>query len=355
MRALAIALLSASGALFARPSLADSARTSRPVGVSLVVDRGPGTEQCIDAAALEQGVEARLHRTAFLHQGVAPLRIGLRLKRRGRHDWSAELRLESESGENLGERKLRTTAAHCSALDDSLALVVALLVDAPLGEREREIERASATSPASPPTQTPTKAELPIRAPKATTIELPSTTIAPRQPWHWEATAAASLALGLLPGLGTGFALGLSAQPSAGPELRLFGEIYAARDAHEGPAQAGARFSALFVGLEVCPLAAQLGGLRVAACAGQNLGRLHATAFGYDQNWSANDLLYTLLARGELVIPLSGRLSARLSGRAEFPLSRPVFYYGAPENAERDVFELSPTLAVLEAGLSIAL
>lgn len=359
MRALAIALLSTSGALFARPSCADDAAARRPIGVTLLVERGPGTEQCIEAAVLERGVEARLHRSAFLHQGQAPLRIALHLTRRARHEWSAELRLETEDGENLGERTLTTGAAHCSALDDSLALVVALLVDAPLIERERvERERGEERAPASlpPPPSAPAVApKPPIRTPKPTTLDLPSDTLAPRQPWQWEATAAASLAFGLLPGVGTGLVLGVSANPRSGPELRVFAQLYSSRDAHAGPNQAGAHFGALLVGLELCPMAVELGALQFIACAGQNVGRLHASAFGYDQSLNANHLLYSLLARGELAAPLFGRLSARLSGRAELPLSRPIFYYGAPGNAEGDVFELGPTIAVFDLGLSVAL
>ncbi len=356
MRALAIALLSACGIFCARPALASGGPLAPRVGVTLLVDRGPGTEECIGASALEQAVEARLQRAAFLHHQATPLRIRLRLARIGKRQWSAELRLEAANGGSLGERKLTTAAAHCSALDDSLALVVALLVDAPLGERERELEgKGEQAAPSQPAAPTERTTPSPLPAPKATLIDLPPNTLAPRQPWRWEASLAASLALGLLPRAGWGLELGVSAKPATGPELRLFLQGYAPRDAYGGPEHAGAHFDALFVGLEVCPLAAELGTWRLAACAGQNLGRLHASAFGYDQNSSANDLLYTLLARAVLLAPVLGRLSARLSARAEIPLSRPAFYYGARENNEATVFELSPALAVFEAGLSIAL
>jgi len=318
-------------------------------GVELNLDRGPGTERCIDAPALERNVETRLHRRVFVREKAPFIRIFLRLSHVNARAFSAQLRLVSDDGESLGERTLITNAAHCSALDDSLALVVALLVDAPLGEREAELAESERSA------STPRAAKDEEKASRTpTTVELPASTFAPREPWQWRATAGASLALGLLPGAAIGLELGVRARPSRGPELSVFAQGYARREASSGDG-AGAHFDALFVGLEICPLQTEVAGMRFAACVGQNLGRLHVAAFGYDQNSSATRLLYNVLARGRVSIPLVERVSAHLSARGEVPLARPLFYYGARENIDHDVFQPNAILAILELGLSVAL
>jgi len=355
MRSLGIAPLSACVALCVRPALASEASARPRVGVRLEVKREPGTEQCLATAALERAVEARLRRAIFVDQPNAPLLIRVKLAQRGKRVWSAELQLENDAGQNLGERTLTTSAQHCSALDDSLALVVALLVDAPLSEREQANQHPTSAPEAPSDSEKNSGAPSSPAPPKATLIELPPTTLAPRQPWRWQASVGASLALGFLPGVGLGFELGVGGQPPGGPELRLFAGGYAPREAYAGPNAAGARFSALFVGLEVCPFEGRLLRLHWSTCGGQSVSWLHAAAFGYDQNSSADRLIYALLARGALLLPLTGPLSARLSARAELPFSRPVFVYGSETNAEQSVFELKPLIATFEAGLSIAL
>ena len=360
MRCLGIGPLTACVALCARAALASEAPVPERIGVRLEVDRQPGTGQCIETAALERAVEARLARPVFVTDSSAPLLIRLRLAQRGQRHWSAELRLETDSGVNLGERTLTTNAPHCSALDDSLALIVALLVDAPLSDRQRERERAPAAPSVRAPkpqsgTETNGHALDSPATPQVTRIELPASTLAPRQPWRWEASVGGSLALGFLPGAALGVELGVSGKPPDSPELRLFAGGYAPREAQAGPNDAGAGFAALFVGLEVCPLEGQLHRLRWSACAGQSVGWLHAAAFGYDQNSSTARLIYTLLARGVLQLPLGGPVSARLTARAELPLARPAFVYGTGTNGEGSVFEMNPLIGAFEAGLSFAL
>ncbi|HKO48659.1 MAG TPA: hypothetical protein VJV79_13100 [Polyangiaceae bacterium] len=284
----------------------------------------------------------------------AQLVIVLKLALHNRKRWSAELRLEDDTGINLGERTLTTSAQHCSALDDSLALIVALLVDAPLSDRERA--RSLPLPAPKSEAKTHGSANVAPERVQATRVDLPESTLAPRQPWRWETSVGATLAMGLLPGAAFGFELGVSGKPPRAPELRLFGGAYAPREAHAGPGDAGGRFAALFLGLELCPLEGQVRSLRWSTCAGQSVAWLRATAFGYDQNSSTDRLVYSLLARGALLLHLAGPVSARLTARAELPLARPVFVYGSGgENAESTVFEVNPLIAALEAGLSIAL
>src|SRR6188474_2012752 len=111
--AVAVAICSSAGRAAAEPGAL----------ATLELTRTSAAEHCIDAPTLTRSVETRLARRAFAT--TAPLRLRVALDRHG-SNWIAELYLSDSAGP-LGERSLSTGAAHCSALDDSLALVVALL------------------------------------------------------------------------------------------------------------------------------------------------------------------------------------------------------------------------------------
>ena len=147
----------------------------------------------------------------------------------------------------------------------------------------------------------------------------------------------------------------LGAKPAHTPELRLFGGAYQPRDAHAGDGGAGAHFSAQHLGLELCPLEGRLAGARLSLCAGQSVGRLHVSAFGYDQNSSLTRLTFALFAHGALHVALAGPLSLRIAGRLEAPLTRAVFTYGTRNGTDGNVFRSAPAIAVLEAGFLVAL
>jgi hypothetical protein len=347
-------------ALSPRAALAAGTPTGK---VSLELVRGSGTEQCIAETALVEGVEARLARPVFSRDARAPLRIQLVFSRPSARSWVAEIALESATGAPLGKRRLVTAAAHCSSLDDSLELVIALLVDAPLSEAEAhgppaDLPPPSSPSPAaassSPPASSPPSVASAASRPPPSLVHVPTTTYAPREPWRFESSLGGTLALGLLPAALFGVELGLAGKAPHGPELRLFGGAYEEREVHAGP-DSGARLTFMHLGLEACPLEGWLGGLRWSACGGQSVGRLRVAAFGYDQSESASQLTFALLARGVVLVPIVGRFSARFAGRAELPLARSSFYYGARDGAEPEVFRLRPLAGVFEAGLVVTL
>ena len=133
------------------------------------------TASCIEKRELEVAVERRLRRKVF--REPAGLVFDVRLAR-SEQGWTAELVLFDAQGRELGRRALDTKARDCSALDASLALVVALLVDSP-PEPPPPVETAPAGPPVTPPVP-PT--------PPPTRIELPKDTHAPREPWHFVPT-----------------------------------------------------------------------------------------------------------------------------------------------------------------------
>jgi hypothetical protein len=165
----------------------------------------------------------------------------------------------------------------------------------------------------------------------------------------------ASGAVGLLPGFAPGIELGFGAKAPTLPELRLFAGWYAQREQRRPEQDAGARFDLAYVGLEVCPLEYEFGVTGWFACAGQSVGRLHVSAFGFDENSTSDHLSYALLLRGGVQAALASHWAARVGIRAEVPLARGIFGYGTPEGGQQGLYQASPVAAVLDLGLVVRL
>lgn len=336
------------------------AKSKGSAAARLQVTKGPGTEQCLDEQRLTRAVEARLRRLVFRTDVPATLDVQIAFTRDS-GGWSALLKMRDGNGAFLGRRSLTTEAADCSALDDSLALVVALLVDSPPppSAEEDEVPAAPAPTPsAAPAVAAPPTANSETKTPrseKPSPIVLPPDTPAPREPWRFQLAAEGVGALGVLPGFALGAELGLGAKAPRLPELRLFGGWYAPREQRRASGDAGARFNAFYVGLEVCPFEQLLGITEWTLCAGQAIGRVRMTAFGFDENSTNDHLTYALLARGAVHLALGSHWAVRLGARAELPLSRGVYEYGTPDGAQESLFQPSPVAAVLDLGLIVRL
>ena len=323
--------------------------------------KGEGTEACIAERALQRAVEFRLNRRAFGQDLPATLYLRLVIERSQR-GWMAHLTMHDGTGAFLGQRLLATEAAHCSALDESLALVIALLVDAPpspVFSAQNPAAPAAVVNEAESAARKAGSAQARSAANSARSdskrILLPRDTFAPRQPWRFALSAAGIGAVGLLPGLGLGGEVGIAGKAPQFPELRLFAGLYAEREQTRPGIDAGARFSAAHIGLEVCPWDHAFGVVRWFGCAGQSLGRMRVAAFGFDQNTTTNRLTYALLAGTGLGFPIATALSGRFGVRAEVPLQRGIFSYGARDGSERGLFETKPVTAVLDVGLIVQL
>jgi len=328
----------------------------------LEVEKGAGTEHCLDEARLSHAVEARLQRRVFRSDLPVTLDVKVAFSR-GDEAWSAVLTMHDGAGAFLGHRSLETQATDCSALDDSLALVVALLVESPplpVAESEQlpppQESSTSAPSPPETPSAPPSSNALPTPAPeRVPRIVLPADTPAPRAPWRLRLAAGGVSALEMLPGFAFGVELGLGAKAPQLPELRLFGGWYAPREQRTAAGDAGARFHAMYLGLEVCPLERALRRMTFTVCAGQSVGRMQVTGFGFDENSTSDHLTYALLARAALQFPLFSRLAVRFGLRAELPLARGAYSYGTPQGAQQGLYQPGPVAAVLDLGLVVEL
>jgi hypothetical protein len=313
----------------------------------LSVEHGPGAEACLDDAQLKRSVERRLKRRVFVGASEASLRLRVSFTAR-QSEIEARIELSSIDGTPRGVRSL-VTSSHCSALDDSLALSVALLVDEPPDPSAPGPTTADTESASSPATRA--KAVQASRPP-GTTITIPSEVAAPREPWHARFALSGKAAWGMLPGVRPAVAFALGVLPHAFVPVLLQGEAFwpasAARDS-----TSGARFHLLRVGLALCPALWQAPGRGLSLCAGQQLGWLSVEGYGFDHDSKQGRLGYSLTAGGEGRLRLFPPVSVRGYVGGEVPLVRDRF-----SSAGRDASELfrpSPIALVGEIGLEAAL
>jgi hypothetical protein len=234
--------------------------------------RTPNAASCMRPEELARAVETRLGRRVFVPAAEAHLQISIRA-RRERKAFLIDVTLSDREQRVIGKRRLTTRATHCSALDDSLALVIALAVDvaAPLAATAPEPVPPSPVPPPPPP---------PPPAPLDTPLRVPSETPAPRAPLRWLAGIGPVLAVGALPDPGPGLQLRFELHVP-----RLWPIIFAASaflGQTEG-SERGARFDLQTVQLGVCPWQPQFGAIDAAICVEQLLGRFGADSFGFDQ------------------------------------------------------------------------
>jgi hypothetical protein len=324
-----------------------------PLLVALSVQQGSGAEACMGAEQLKRGVEKRLKRRVFVEPAHASLKLVVIFSRHGAES-EARIELSSIDGTPRGTRSL-VTSSHCSALDDSLALSVALLVDQP-----PEPEPGRPTSPPAPPSTTsapspaPTVASAPSPAPQRapTPITIPPEVAAPREPWHARFGASGVAAWGVLPAIRPALALYVKLVPREFVPISVQGEGFwpatAARDE-----RSGAQFHLFRVGLAVCPALRERPEMGLSLCVGQKVGWLTVQGYGFDHDRKERRLSYALSAGGEGRLRLFGPISLRGYLGAELPLARDRFTSGG-RNATK-LFEPSPLAILAEIGLEAAL
>jgi hypothetical protein len=310
--------------------------------VALTVEHGSGTSACLEAAKLERAVERRLKRRVFVATAQAQLKLRVVFARRV-DDTEARIELSSADGTPRGTRSL-VTSAHCSALDDSLALSVALLVDEP-----PDPEPLPSPEPATAPTPTAPAAS----AKKSESIiNIPDDVVAPREPWHARFGASAAAAWGQLPGIRPVLALHLTLVPRGFWPIMLTGDGFWPKNAARDDGS-GARFRLFRVGLSVCPALLDRPAQSVAVCAGQRISWLSVEGYGFDHDKSERRLGYALSLGGEGRQRLFGPVSVRGYLGGEVPLVRDRFASGGRNAVE--LFQPSPVALVGEIGLEGAL
>jgi len=245
----------------------------------------------MDASTLAATVERTLGRAVF--HGRAPVRATIVGSARSVDSggYSAHLSLLAVDGTKLSERSL-TTEGDCRRLDDSIAVVVSLMIDS-------LEEEASALF-------------IPTRPPRPPAVLLTLETVAPAAPAPAHASAAIALGFGsgvstgLLPSIVPFVAMRAEVEPTALMPIALTLRDHAPSDARvEG---AGGQFYALSGELALCPTAKAGRLVRLGVCLGAGAGAIHGSPLGLLGGHSSDAPIVFALAAPSAAVRVAGPL-----------------------------------------------
>lgn len=333
------------GLLCAFCTMAGSARAESARTSSLSWVRPAGAEGCIATAALAKSVEERLGRPVFVSAAEAQVSVeGLVQHSARRAGWTASLTLRDASGVELGRRELHRDGADCHALDASLALVIAVMIDP-----DAKAEEPSSVPPPPPePPRTIVQKEVvvvQVAAPPAPP---------PRKPWRFDGGASALLLLGPLPSAAFGAQADGLLEPPGWPSLQGFGAVIPFSRA---AAAAGGSFAMSFgvLGSGVCPLRHHGDRLHVVGCFQGQLGLLVARAEGFAHTLP-NETLVKLYVANSIATRATLRVVGPLSLRAGLgfavPWFRPRFTY-EDAGVEHEVHRVAPVAFTADLGVGV--
>lgn len=303
-----------------------------------------GADSCISTQALARAVEERLHRPVFVSASQGEVSVEGRIQRgAGGRGFRAVLHVRDASGQLLGRRELTTAEAACAALDESLSLVIAVMID----------PDAAMAPPPEPPREPPPEPLPP--APPPPVAVAPERTEPDRSGpgLRVDLGATARGTYGLLPSVSPGVAAEATLAWSQRLGLRLavsylWGAKVEVQDAR-------IEQSLLSGGLGLCPLNAHVRWLEVRACADLQLGRLSARGAGFDVDTGASALVALAGVDGRVLARLAGPLAVGVGLAVEVPLRRGRVVYSLPSGSQAQAFQMSPVAAVGELGLVVRL
>jgi hypothetical protein len=321
-------------ALLAVAALAVAPRVARaepaPRTSSLGWVRLPGAEACIGSRALAIAVERRLQREVFVSPSRAAVAIEGRVERSSAPPgFRAVITVSNEAGVELGNREIRSAATSCAAMNDDLALVIAVMID-PEAALSPPLPAAKTRPPAPPPQ----KGVEPPRAPAP-----PS--------WRVSLQAGGEVMLGLLPRVSGGVLIRSHIEPPRFLAFEVGGVLFPAVTAEQGTAGASFQLAEGFV--SVCPLTLHAFGAALSACAGVQVGAIHAFALGV-AGTSADEALFNVALEGRVRRRFVGPLVASAGLGLVVPVLRERFSYGAQGT---DVFEMAPVAGAVDLSLGV--
>jgi len=301
----------------ARAEAPQNARTS-----SLGWVRIEGAEGCIGSRQLAESVERILGRPVFVSASDAELSVEGRVNRvASPAGWKAVLRVSDARGALIGNRELEAAGADCHALDDSVAFVVAVMIDPEAEKRPK---------PVSPALES--------------------------RHWQLQLSVGGELVLGMLP------------SPAAGPmvRLRLGAPVWAAEisgtylvpQAQEVAAIGGhadVRWSLAFVGAALCPRVVSTSAVSLVACAGVDAGSLRARGNGFLITTASTDPGVFARAGLRLEWLFARRFFAALEPRVAFPLVREEYVYADSNGTTPRLFRMPVVTGAANLAFGFAL
>lgn len=339
-RPLTAALLAVASIAVA-PSLARAESAARPSSLSWV--RLPGAEACIGSRALATAVERRLQREVFVPPSRAAVAVEGRIEPSSKPPgFRAVITISDEAGVELGNREIHGASPTCAAMNDDLALVIAVMIDP-----DAALSPALPAPPSPPPS--PAVPAPPPPAPPAPPppqcAELPP---APPPPpaWHVSLQAGGVAMLGLLPQVSGGVLLRSHVVPPHFWTFEVGGILFPAVASAQNDLGVSLQLAEAFVNL--CPFTLDAFGTAISACAGLQAGAIHA--IGLDSAAG------TVQEQGVFNVALEGRVHRRLVGPLVLgaglgltvPVVRASFSYGGQE-----IFTMAPIAGAVDLSLGV--
>lgn len=335
-------MLLAAGA--SRRASASEGRTS-----SLSWLRMPGSESCIATQALARSVEERLGRHVFVSAAEADVSVEGRIETRGA-GWHSVITIRDGKGALLGTRELDRADGACTAMNEPLALVIAVMIDpeARLG--------ASSPPPLPPPAAAPAPASPAAPAP-APVSPPPDADAAPKprakEPWRFQGDAVATINSGLAPDVDPGGSIaGTLFLPNGIPiGLRGYGSLFLPTKATQDGASAS--FDQFYLGSAICPTLRRPA-VVLMLCFGGHLGvlRSHPETQGRNVD-DKTELLWNAVSEGRITVPLFAPLALTGGLSAVLPLLRPTFGYTRSDAARTpaNLHKVSSFAVAADAGI----
>ena len=314
---------------------------AEPRTSSLSWVRLPGAEACIGSRALAIAVERRLQREVFVPPARAAVAVEGRIERSSAPaGFRAVITVSNEAGVELGRREIQGASPSCAAMDDDLALVLAVMLDPEAALAPPLPEAKAPPSPAPPP---PRRRVEPRGAP-VTMGETPMPP-APR-PWRISLQAGGEAMMGLLPRVSGGVLIRSHLEPPNFSAFEIGGVLFPAVTAAQGGAGASFQLAEAFV--NVCPLTLRAFEAVLSACAGVQLGGIHATGFGLAVGTEQEQALFDVALEGRVRRRLVGPLVAAAGLGLAIPLLRERFSYMAQE-----LFSMAPLAGTVDLSLGV--
>jgi len=286
--------------------------------------RLPGAEGCIGSHALAVAVERRLQREVFVSPSRAAVAVEGRVERSSAPPgFRAVITVSNEAGVELGSREIRSAAPSCAAMDDDLALVIAVMID-PDAALAPPLPAAKAPPPAPPPPPGPA----PIG-------------------WRVSLQAGGEVMLGLLPRVSGGVLIRSHVEPPRFWAFEVGGVLF---PAVEGQSTVTASFQLAEAFVSVCPLTLRAFGAALSACAGVQVGSVHTVVVG-PGGASADEGLFNVAVEGRV----RRRFVGPLVGSAGLGLVVPVLRarYSYPVTQGTDLFETAPVAGAFDLSLGV--
>jgi hypothetical protein len=271
---------------------------------------GRDADACITRDELARDTEALLRRVVFSGEGVAALKIHGAIGRDARGRWSATLSLATTDGRPLGTRELTSDAADCRALDESLSVVLSLMVDVARTRPELAAPQADAGEPP----------RAPAAAPAPATVAAGEAMEAPAAGWGWDVAVGGVLGPGLLPGLAVGAQAALGWRSPGLPPFELRGLWWSPSSEQHGAY--GSEVWGWELGLAVCAPGRGSARFEIGGCAGAEAGQYRARGLGLDSTGSTAGPLAEAVLGPRLRVRLGGGWEARLGLEAVLALVR---------------------------------